>query len=260
MKACALFGLAVLFLAAACQSGKQPPAKTLTIAAASDLRFAMDEALVQFKKTSPDVEVKPVYGSSGSFYAQIRNGAPFDMFFSADMEYLRKLEQDGFTVEGTVFEHAVGRLVVWVRKDSPLDVEKRGVEALSDSSVGHVAIANPATAPYGRGAVAAMQSLGVYEKVQARLVLGDNVSQTLEFIDSGHAQIGIVAMSLAIAPAVKSKGRYWEIPLTAYPRMDQGGVILKRTQNREAAEQFRSFILGDQGRSVFKQFGFYMPE
>jgi molybdate transport system substrate-binding protein len=105
-----------------------------------------------------------------------------------------------------------------------------------------------------------MQKLGVYEKVRERFVLGDNVSQTLEFIDSGHAQIGIVAMSLAIAPAVKAKGRYWEIPLTAYPRMDQGGVILKRTQNREAAEQFRSFILGDQGRSVFKQFGFYMPE
>jgi molybdate transport system substrate-binding protein len=220
----------------------------------------MDSAISEFKKTTPTADIKPVYGSSGNFYAQVRNGAPFDMFFSADMEYLRKLADEGFAIRETMFEHAVGRLVIWVRKDSPLDVEKRGMEALTDSSVKHVAIANPATAPYGRGAVAAMQKLAVYEKVRERLVLGENVSQALEFIDSGQAQIGIVAMSLATAPSVKPKGRYWEIPLTAYPRMDQGGIILKSSQNREAAEQFRSFILSEQGRTVFKQFGFYMPE
>lgn len=256
----ALCSLAVLFLVTACQTGTQSGAKTLTIAAAADLRYVMDEALIQFRKTNPNIDVRPVYGSSGNFYAQIRNGAPFDLFFSADMEYPRKLAHDGFAIEETVFEHAVGRLVVWVRKDSPLDVEKRGVEALTDASVKHVAIANPEYAPYGRSAVAAMRKLAVYEKVRERLVLGENVSQTLEFIDSGLAQIGIVAMSLASAPAVKPRGRYWEIPLSAYPRMDQGGIILKRTQNREGAEQFRSFILSDQGRAVFKQFGFYMPE
>jgi len=256
----ALCGMTMLFFVAACQAGKQPEMKPLTIAAASDLRYAMDEALSQFKKTNPNVDLKPVYGSSGNFYAQVRNGAPFDMFFSANMEYLRKLADDGLAIKETLFEHAVGRLVVWVRKDSPLDVETRGMSTLTDASIKHVAIANPATAPYGRAAVAAMQKLGAYETVRERLVLGENVSQALEFIDSGQAQIGIVAMSLATAPIVKPKGRYWEIPLTAYPRMDQGGVILKNTQNREAAERFRWFILSDQGRTVFRQFGFYMPE
>jgi len=259
----ALCAIAALFVVAACQTDKQPTVKTaqpLTIAAASDLRYAMGEAITQFEKTNPGVDIKPVYGSSGSFYAQIRNGAPFDVFFSADMEYLQKLADEGFALKETLFEHAVGRLVVWVRIDSPLDVDKRGIDALTDAGVKHVAIANPKTAPYGRAAVAAMQKLGVYEKVKERLVLGDNVSQTLEFIDSGQAQIGIVAMSLATAPVVRPNGRYWEIPLTAYPQMDQGGVILKNTKAREAANQFRSFILSDQGKAVFRQFGFYMPE
>jgi molybdate transport system substrate-binding protein len=252
--------LSLMALFVGCARSPSDNASALTIAAASDLRYALDETIQRFKQTNPALEIKTAYGSSGSFYAQIQQGAPFDMFLSADMDYPRRLSKAGYAIEGTEFEHSVGRLVVWVRKESPLDVENLGIAALADPQATRVAIANPAFAPYGKAAVAAMQALGVYEKVQERLVLGENVSQTLEFIDSGAAQIGIVAMSLASAPVVKPRGRYWEIPRTAYPRMDQGGIILKSTKNRKGADQLRSFILSREGRAVFKQFGFYMPE
>jgi molybdate transport system substrate-binding protein len=243
-----------------CSSNEPSQTPTVTIAAASDLKFALDETIRQFKAVNPSVEVQAIYGSSGNFYTQITNKAPFDVFMSADMEYPRKLENDGFAIEGTEFSYAVGRLVVWVRNDSPLDVAKLGIQALLDPSVKKVSIANPDHAPYGRAAVAAMQTAGVYEKLKDKLVLGENVTQALEFVDSGAAQVGIVAMSLATAPTVQSRGRYFEIPLESYPRMDQGGVILTNVRDRESADQFRAFVLSPQGRAIFKQFGFYPPE
>lgn len=252
--------LSLIALFAGCARNHSDNGSALTIAAASDLRYALDETIQRFEQTNPALEMKAVYGSSGGFYAQIQQGAPFDMFLSADMDYPRRLSGMGLAIEGTEFQHSVGRLVVWVRKESSLDVEKLGIATLVDPKAARIAIANPEYAPYGKSAVAAMKTLGVYEKVRDRLVLGENVSQTLEFIDSGAAQIGIVAMSLASAPAVKPRGRYWEIPLTAYPRMDQGGIILKGTKNRKGADELRSFILSTEGRTIFKQFGFYMPD
>jgi molybdate transport system substrate-binding protein len=259
-----MYRLVALLLVAAlilhgCGSARTDPSR-LTIAAASDLRFALDEAIARFSEGNPGQLVEPIYGSSGNFFAQVSNGAPFDMFLSADMEYPQKLQEQGLALEKTEFEYAVGRLVVWVRTDSPLKVEIEGMNTLTDPSIKHVSIANPEHAPYGKNAVAAMKALGVYDKVKDRLVFGENVSQAFEFVESGSADIGIVAMSLAIAPTVKSKGRYWEIPLDSHPRMIQGGVILKAVKNRKAADQFRAFLLSDEGRAIFKRFGFYMPE
>jgi molybdate transport system substrate-binding protein len=251
--------LVVIALFTACsrtESSKQP----LTIAAASDLKFALDEAIRQFRSKHPDVDVQPIYGSSGNFYTQITNNAPFDVFMSADMEYPRNLQKNGLILDGSEFTYAVGRLVVWTRSTSPLDVPGLGMQVLLDTSIKKISIANPEHAPYGRAAVTAMQKFGVYDKVKEKLVMGDNVTQALEFIDSGTAQAGIVAMSLATAPSVNSRGKYFEIPLDAYPRMDQGGVILKNARNRQAAEEFRAFILSNEGRMIFKQFGFYLPE
>jgi molybdate transport system substrate-binding protein len=238
-------------------SAEPSKGRPLTIAAASDLKFALDEAVRQFKSQNPDIDVQSVYGSSGNFFTQISNNAPFDVFMSADMEYPRQLEKNGLVMEGSAFNYAVGRIAVWVRNDSPLDVERLGMQVLLDPSVQKISIANPEHAPYGRAAAAAMQKSGVYGKVGGKFVLGENVTQALEFVASGAAQAGIVAMSLATAPAVKSLGKYFEIPLDSYPRMDQGGVILKRARDREAAERFRTFILSPQCRMIFKQFGFY---
>jgi molybdate transport system substrate-binding protein len=244
----------------ACSRTEHLNERTLTVAAASDLKFALDEAIREFRSQHADINVQSIYGSSGNFYMQITNNAPFDLFMSADMEYPHNLEQNGLVLEGSEFTYAVGRIVVWARNDSPLDIPALGMQALLDPSIRKISIANPEHAPYGRAAVAAMQKYGVYDQVKDKLVMGENVSQALEFIDSGTSQAGIVAMSLATSPNINSRGKYFEIPLDSYPHMDQGGVILKSVRDRLAAEQFRKFILSPECRMIFKQFGFYVPE
>ena len=258
-RTCAGF-LLVLFLVACTRQQGKPPQNSLNIAAAADLEFALNDTIQHFKQRNPEAEVKVTYGSSGNFFTQIQNGAPFDMFLSADMDYPRKLEADGVAIQGTEFVYAVGRLALWVPKASPISIEQSGIASLLDPTVKHIAIANPQHAPYGRSAVAAMQQLGVYEKVKDKFVLGENVSQTLQFIASGNAEIGIIAMSLAKAPPVAIQGRYWEVPLDSYPRMEQGGVILTRVGRRDTADAFRSFLLGPDGQGSLKQFGFDTPE
>jgi len=230
----------------------------LDVAAASDLKFAMDELVAAFAKSRPDVTVQVTYGSSGNFFSQISNGAPFDMFFSADIDYPRRLQQAGLALPGSEFAYAVGRIVLWVPRTSPLRVE-RGLEVLKAPEVRHVAIANPKHAPYGRAAEAALRSLGVYDAVKDKLVLGENVAQTAQFVQTGAADAGMIALSLAIAPALSGEGRYWEVPLDAYPRMEQGGIILRRTKNAAGAHAFRDFVLGPQGRAVLTRYGFFLP-
>ena len=247
----ALSHLLVLALfSAAC--APHPPSQKLTIAAAADLNFALPEIARQFRAAAPAVELQIAYGSSGNFFAQIGNGAPFDLFLSADVAYPRQLAAAGLGAGNSVFTYAVGRLVVWVPAASPLDP----ATALRQSSVHHVAIANPQHAPYGRAAQAALRTLGLEESVRPKLVLGENIAQTLQFVESGAADVGIVALSLALAPPVRARGRYWEIPLDAYPRMDQGGVILK---NSQAARDFRACLLSLSGRRILKQYGFFVP-
>jgi len=239
-------------LSGAC-ARRPEPHKAVAIAAAADLNFALEEVSREFRAAHPDVVPQMAYGSSGNFYAQIRNQAPFDIFLSADVEYPRKLVQEGIGARDSLFVYAVGRIVVWVPASSPLDP----ATALRAASVRHIAIANPQHAPYGRAAEAALRSLGLYSGVAGKLVLGENVAQTLEFVQSGAAEVGIVALSLALAPPVRGQGRYWEVPGTAYPKIEQGGVILR---DSKAAREFRSFLLGAGARGVLKQYGFSLPE
>jgi molybdate transport system substrate-binding protein len=229
-----------------------PQRHKIAIAAAADLNFALPEIARQFRAARPAVELEIAYGSSGNFLAQISNGAPFDVFLSADVEYPRKLASAGVAPGNPVFTYAVGRLVVWVPAGSPLDP----ATALRDPALKHLAIANPQHAPYGRAAQAALRSLGLYASVQPKLVLGENIAQTLQFVESGAADAGIVAMSLALAPPVRARGRYWEIPPDAYPRMEQGGIILK---DSGAARDFRAFLLSAAGRRILRQYGFLVP-
>lgn len=212
----------------------------------------MEELAADFARANPDVEVKVTYGSSGNFHSQLSNGAPFDLFLSADIEYARRLAEAGLG-DGGVFSYAVGRVVVWVPNGSKAPA---GMEPLADAAVRKVAIANPAHAPYGRAAEAAMRHYGVYEKVKGKLVYGENVAQAAQFAQSGAAQAGVIALSLALAPAMKDKGRYWEIPLEAYPRIEQGGIILKRAENPAAARRLRDYLRGPDGKAVLKRYGF----
>jgi molybdate transport system substrate-binding protein len=237
---------------------KSPPA-VLTVAAAADLRFALEDLVKDFEEKFPATKVSVTYGSSGNFFAQIQNGAPFDLFFSADIEYPRKLAAKGLGADD-VFLYAIGCIVLWVPKDSPLAVDKLGIKALLEPSIRKVAVANPEHAPYGRAAIAALKALNVYDQVAARLVYGENIAQTAQFVQSGAADVGILALSLAVAPQMRDAGRFWLVPLDAYPRMEQGGTILKSSKNLEAVRAFRDFVLGDHGREVLKHFGFYLPE
>ncbi len=235
-------------------------AAELTVAAAADLKFALDDLASEFRTNHPGITVKISYGSSGNFYAQLQNLAPFDLFFSADIDYPQKLAAAGHALDTNVFLYAVGRIVVWTPVNSPVDVEQLGIQSLLAPSVKKVAIANPRHAPYGVAAVAALKSLKAYDQVEPRLVLGENIAQTAQFVQSGAADIGIIALALAIAPQMRDAGRYWEVPLDAYPRMDQGGLILNWTKEPAAARAFRDFVLGEHGREVLKRYGFFLPE
>lgn len=249
--------LAVLFAALAVGVPAMH-AQKLTVAAAADLRFALDELAVQFRAAHPGVALAVTYGSSGNFFAQIQNGAPFDVFLSADADYPRRLIAAGLAKPDSLFLYGIGRIVLWVPAGSPVD-PSLGTGALEALSVHHIAIANPEHAPYGRAAVAALHSLGAYDRVSPKLVLGENVAQAFQFVESGAAEAGIVALSLALAPAARGHGRYWELPAGAYPKIEQGGVILNRAPAGPAA-QFRAFLLSADARRILQRYGFAPPQ
>jgi molybdate transport system substrate-binding protein len=232
-------------------------AEEITIAAASDLNFAFKEIVTEYEKTTGN-HVKLTLGSSGNFFAQIQNGAPFDLYFSADIAYPRKLEEAGLTVSGSLYPYAIGRIVMWAGKDSLLDLSK-GLEILREPTIKKIAIANPKHAPYGRAAVAAMEYFKVYDQLKDKLVLGENISQTAQFVDSGAADVGIIALSLALAPPMQAAGRYWEIPADAYPLIEQGAVMLMGGKNQESAKSFLSFIQGAEGQTMMQRYGFVVP-
>lgn len=228
----------------------------MRIAAASDLRPAMETLLGVLKTKHPDWQIEAIYGSSGQFYAQIRQGAPFDIFFSADVSYPQKLIDEGLAATETEFRYARGQIVLWARKDSPLPVETAGFEVLRDPLVKKIAIAHPEHAPYGRAAVAALRHFGLYEAVEPRLVRAENIAQAAQFVQSGAADVGILALSLACAPPLKDAGRQWMIPLESYPPLIQGGVILRTARDPAAAQSLRAFVLSEEGQAILRQFGF----
>ena len=257
MRLLAVLAIGGAAIAVAC-GPRAAPAKTVRIAAAADLRFALDELTASFKRAHPDLDLAVSYGSSGSFFAQLLNRAPFDVFLSADVDYPRQLAARGLTLPGSEFTYAVGHIVLWTPAGAPVDVTRSGMNVLVDPRVGHIAIANPEYAPYGRAAVAAMRTVGVYERVAAKLVFGENVSQALQFVQSGAADVGIIALSVALSPPVRHDGRFFEVPPESYPPIEQGGAILKWA-DAEPARQFRSFITGTDARAVLKRYGFFLP-
>jgi molybdate transport system substrate-binding protein len=258
--------LAVLLIGAAgCQSERKhvPDSggteREVRVAAAADLKFAFDEVASEFQKKNRGIKVDVTYGSSGNFYAQLSNKAPFDLFLSADIDYPRKLIDGGLASKESEFLYAVGHIVVWVPNSSKLDLDKLGIKAVADPTVKKLAIANPQHAPYGRAAEAALKKLGVYDEVKDRLVMGDNIAQTAQFVESGSADAGIIALSLALAPAMQDKGRHWPIPQDAYPRLEQGGVILNWAKDKESTQALRAFVTGTEGRAILKRYGFKLP-
>jgi len=233
-------------------------ATELVVAAAADLNPVLQEISDRYEKKT-GVKVKLSFGASGALTQQIQNGAPFDLFFSADMDYPRQLIAAGAADGATLYQYAVGRLVLWVPADSPLDVEHKGMQTLLDPAVKKVSIANPQHAPYGRAAVAALKHYGLYDQVSDRLVLGENISQAAQFVESGNAQAGFVALAHAASPAMKGKGKYWEVPAEAYPVLAQGAVVISRSQYKKEVAEFLEFVKSNDTGELLRKYGFTLP-
>jgi molybdate transport system substrate-binding protein len=254
----AVLALVFLSLVINAPRGAAPAAESprrVTIAAAADLRFALEEIGAGFGRRNPGLRLEPTYGASGNFFAQLANRAPFDVFLSADEDYPRRLAEAGHVLEGRVFRYAVGHVVLWVPRSTGLDVGRLGIELLKLPAVRHVAIANPEHAPYGRAAEAALRTLGVYDAVKPKLVLGENVAQAAQFAQTGAAEAALIARSLAEAPEMQRDGAFWAVPTTAYPRMDQAGVVLEWAQDLAAARAFRDFLLGETAQTILARYG-----
>lgn len=237
----------------------QATAQEITVAAAADLRPAMEEIVSKFQAANPEKGVKVTYGSSGNFFQQIQNGAPFDLFFSANTDYPKKLETASLVVAGSYYEYARGKIVLLVSTNSDLDLNQ-GLRLLLDPKIKKIAIADPNHAPYGQAAVAALKTEKIYDRVSAKLVTGENISQAASFVLSGAADIGIASLSLALAASSKSQVRYGEIPANDYPPIQQACVIVRSTKNQQLATQFQKYFRSKEVRSVLERYGFEVPK
>jgi molybdate transport system substrate-binding protein len=235
--------------------GAQAP-KQLRVAAASDLQAALPEIVRDFERSAA-VQVTVSYGSSGNFFAQIQNGAPFDVFLSADVDYPRQLADAGLAERSTLQLYATGHLVVWARRESKIDLS-RGLAALTDPRVRRVALANPKYAPYGRAAVAALRSARLYDVVQPKLVMGESLAQTAQLVESGNADVGLLSRSLVLGPTLKAEGTYADV-VAAYPPIDQAGIVVKASREPALARAFISFLRRSDTRRQLERFGFALP-
>jgi molybdate transport system substrate-binding protein len=227
----------------------------IKVAAASDLQFALRELGNSFQQQTGHKLVVS-FGSSGNLYSQIRSGAPYDLFFSADMDLPRQLVQNGLAEPDTFYRYGRGWLVLWAPKSSNIDPRALKMNALLAPGVEKIAIANPQHAPYGRAAEAALRSAKLYDQLRPKLVFGENISQAAQFVQSGNAQLGILAQSLVLAPAMHDKGSWWELPSDIYPPIDQAVVLLKSAEHVQAARAFLAFLKTPAARHTLDIYGF----
>ncbi|MEO8257760.1 MAG: molybdate ABC transporter substrate-binding protein [Acidobacteriota bacterium] len=232
-------------------------AQGLAVAAASDLQTALPALAAQFEKDTGQ-RMRLTFGSSGNFFAQIQNGAPFDLFLSADIEYPKRLEDSGHADRGSLYQYATGHIVLWTRTDSGIDL-KRGLAVLADARVRRIALANPEHAPYGRAAVAALRHEQLYDRVRGNFVLGENISQAAQFAESGSADAGILALSIALSPALEAAGGYADIPASWYPPIAQAAVVVASSRQKALARQFIAFLKTPDGIRILQSYGFGAP-
>lgn len=242
--------LAVLLLASASAlSG------SLTVAVAANVQYAFGEVQAAFQKQSGH-EIRPVYNSSGKFAAQIMHGAPFDVFLSADMDYPQQLHSAGHAAAPAIY--AYGALVLWTMKDLDLG---NWQEQLASRQVKTIAIANSKVAPYGRETMKALAHFNLDAALKPKLVFGESVSQTNQYIHSGSADAGFTAKSVVMSPQMRGQGKWRELPAESYRPIPQGIVVLRHGQqnNPELAQQFRDFVLSSEARVIFARYGYLLP-
>ncbi|PPC80547.1 MAG: molybdate ABC transporter substrate-binding protein [Methylotenera sp.] len=230
-------------------------AEKINIAAAADLKFAMDEIVAKFRDANAKDDVDVIYGSSGKFYTQIQQGAPYDLYFSADIAFPRELARSGFSFS-EVIPYAFGRIVLW---SATMEANKMSLDSLTSSKISHIAIANPKHAPYGKRAEEALRASRLWERVEPKLVYGENIAHTAQFVQTGNAQVGIIALSLALNPALANKGGYWLIPDTLHAPLEQAFIITKRAQGNDLAKKFADYMRSSATRTIMTKYGFVLP-
>jgi len=231
-------------------------AEEVRVAVASNFLGTLNEIITNFQRdTSHTAVVSP--GSSGKLYAQIKHGAPFDVFFSADGKRPILLEEEGLAVKGSRFVYAVGRLTLWSPDSNMVHGEGRAV--LSDGHFEHLAIANPKTAPYGRAAEQTLNKLDLWEDLKGRIVQGENIGQTFQFVFSKNAQLGFVALSQVLDPKINGSGSRWDVPRSFHDPLEQEAVLLVTGKEHEAAKAFLEYVQGDKSRAIIEQFGYGVP-
>jgi molybdate transport system substrate-binding protein len=247
----------LLFTAAFCLCAVMANAQEITVAAAADLSSVFPEVAARFEKETGK-KVNLNFGASGNFYVQIENGAPFDLFFSADLQYVQRLESEGLIDPASEYKYAVGKLVLYVPSGSTVN-PAQGLRALLSPKVRKIAIANPEHAPYGRAAVEALKSEGVYDALKGKLVLGENISQAAQFVQSGNADAGILALSLARSPEMSAAGRYAEVPQRDYVPLFQAAGILTSSPQKATAASFLDFLRHPEIARLLARYGFALP-
>jgi molybdate transport system substrate-binding protein len=231
---------------------------TVAVAAAANLRIAAEELKRGFEAEQPDAEVALTLGASGTFFAQLQNGAPFDLFLSADREYPAKVVAAGLARAEDERVYAFGKLVGWLPPGSTVELERKGLSALADPGVKRIAMANPAVAPFGRATESAFKAAGVYDAVKDKLVLGTSVAQAAQFATTGAADVAFLPYSLTFGKELAG-GKVVPVPESLYPRIEQSGVVLSSSHEAELARKFLAFVTGEKGRAILAKYGYGLP-
>jgi molybdate transport system substrate-binding protein len=233
-------------------------AATVTIAAAANLTYCIQELNQNYRYNHPDIELKVSTGSSGNFYTEIRHGAPFDVFLSADISFPKKLVCEGLADNSTLTVYAVGRLALWTAKPQTISLDK-GIEVVRDPAVKRIAIANSEFAPYGRAAQAALKTANLWNEIQTRIVMEENISQTAQLVQRGNADVGLVALSLLYTQALRNVGHYVQVDPKLYPPLQQALVLTKTGAANPAAKDYLQFLNSSDARVIFDRCGFELP-
>jgi molybdate transport system substrate-binding protein len=251
----ALLALALLLAAPALAEGARKP---VTVAAAANLKTAAEELKKAFEAEHPDVDVALTFGASGTFFAQLQNGAPFDVFLSADREFPAKVIEAKLGSAADERVYAFGKLVAWTPPGATLDLEKKGLAGLTDPGVRRIAMANPAVAPFGRATEAALVAAGVRDAVKEKLVLGTSVAQTAQFATTGAADVAFLPYSLTFGKELAG-GRVYVVPERLYPRIEQSGIVLSAAKEPALARAFLAFLGSEKGRAILAKYGYGLP-
>lgn len=238
-------------------TGLARASETVAIAAAANLVYALDALNAEFKQTAPEITITVATGASGNLVAQIKNGAPYDVFLSADLDYPQALVKAGRADTASLRTFAVGRLVLWTTRPGldPTDV----AATVRNPTVKKIAIANPDTAPYGRAAQQALEKLGAKTDAQPKLVVGENITQTAQFVETGNADAGFVALSLVLSPKLKNRGRWTEVPATLYAPLAHGAVLTTRGTTNPAAQRYLNFMSSPPAQKILHDYGYASP-